>query len=207
MASLLICGFDSFPAAPVNPAAAVIRRLSAQGWQAGEVETRFLVTPVGWAGSFEAIEAKLAERPAHAVLVVGVATKAEGFRVETLARNAACAVTADASGALWSRGAIQEGGADTLEASAPCQAITEAIAALDLPVESSCDAGDYLCNFTLYRLLACAIAPRVGFLHVPQAWECAPGAAFDLEQIEAAVRASAEAMAAAIPLPILGAAR
>lgn len=206
MASLLICGFDSFPAAPVNPAAAVIRRLSAQAWRAGDTDTGFLVTPVAWTGAVEAIQADLAKRPADAVLVVGVATKAQSFRVETLARNLACAVTLDAAGALWPHGAILPDGAETLDASAPCRAMAEAVAALGLPVESSCDAGDYLCNFTLYRLLAAGSAPRVGFLHVPQAWECAPGAAFDLEQIEAAVRASAGAMAAAI-LPALGAAR
>ena len=53
-----------------------------------------------------------------------------------------------------------------------------AIAACGLGVERSADAGSYLCNFTLYRLLTDAAGPRVGFLHVP-----AVGEGLGLEQI------------------------
>ena len=35
-------------------------------------------------------------------------------------------------------------------------------------VELSRDAGDYVCNATLYRSLAARLAPRIGFIHVPR---------------------------------------
>jgi pyrrolidone-carboxylate peptidase len=72
----------------------------------------------------------------------------------------------------------------------------QAIGRRELAAVASDDAGDYLCNFTLYRLLQARAADQIGFLHVPQARECASDAAFTLAQVQAAVCAAAEAFAA-----------
>jgi pyrrolidone-carboxylate peptidase len=71
---------------------------------------------------------------------------------------------------------------------APAEAMLRAIQALGLPVTLSEDAGAYLCNFTLYEMLA--QAPVTAFLHVPPI-----GADADLPAIVSAVRAAAAALA------------
>lgn len=197
---LLLCGFGSFPAAPRNPSAAVVEAIAAERWSPPAVTLDTLVLPVAWARSVETISASLAGRPADGVLVVGVAVEAQTFRVETLGRNRACLDRLDHDGRTWPSAIIRPDAAD-LAATAPTQAMAQAIAAAGLPVQLSDDAGDYLCNFTLFQLLAAGAAPAVGFLHVPQARELQEGAAFDLADIAKAVRAATGAFADALSRP------
>jgi pyroglutamyl-peptidase len=198
---LLICGFGAFPEAPKNPAQAVIESLAAAGWSPPGADAAYLVLPVAWSRSAETVLEALAREPADAVLVVGVAVSAEAFHVERLGRNAAACERPDHDGALWPHPEILPGAGPEQWASAPTRSMLAAIERAGLPARLSEDAGDYLCNFTLYRLLAANAAPAVGFLHTPQARECAEGARFSLADIEAAVRAAAEAMAQVLSRP------
>ncbi|HEY9217675.1 MAG TPA: hypothetical protein VIO94_06480 [Phenylobacterium sp.] len=200
-ASLLICGFGAFPQAPRNPAQAAIEALSEVGWSPDGALVRYLVLPVAWRGSAEAVLAQLAAESVDAVLVVGVAVSAQSFHVERLGRNRAALQKADDLGDVWSIETVSTAGADELRVTAPVRSMVTAIERLGLPAELSDDAGDYLCNFTLYRLLEAQAAPAVGFLHVPQALECAEGARFTLADIGAAVQAAAEAMTQALSRP------
>ncbi len=198
---LLVCGFGSFPAAPRNPSATVIEALAAARWATPGAEIDYLTLPVSWSNSVALILDALRARPADAVLVVGVATSADAFRVETLGRNRASRTLPDHDGVLWQGALIAPDGAGVLGATAPSEAVLEALLHINLPARLSDDAGDYLCNFTLYSLLAAEAAPVVGFLHVPQARECAEEASFDLVDVERAVRAAAGAYAQAISRP------
>lgn len=193
---LLLCGFGSFPEAPLNPSAAVVASLAREAWAPAGAEVDFLTLPVQWKGSVETILRQLQARPADGVLVVGVAVEADAFRVEHTGRNCAARERPDHAGRVWEQPLIDGAGADVIAATAPCAAMLDAISGAGLPVIRSDDAGDYLCNFTLYRLLAADAAPAVGFLHVPQARECAPSAAYSLDQIREAVCAAAGAFAA-----------
>ncbi|MDP1616376.1 hypothetical protein [Phenylobacterium sp.] len=199
---LLLCGFGSFPEAPLNPSAAVIATLAREAWAPPGAEIDFLTLPVQWQGAAETILRQLQSTPAGGVLVVGVAVEAEAFRVETLGRNCASRDRPDQAGRVWGSPHVAEAGADVIAATAPCQAMASALETEGLPVTLSEDAGDYLCNFTLYRLLHAKAAPRVGFLHVPQARECAETAAFDLAQIRQAVTAAAAAFCAELTRPV-----
>ena len=201
-ARLLICGFGAFPAAPRNPAGAVVEALADRAWAPAGTEADYLVAPVAWDGSAEAIEARLASHPADGVLIVGVAVQSRVFRVERLARNRASTTSLDHAGARRGAGEVIPAAPGELAATAPVEAMRCAIEASELPVEMSDDAGDYLCNFTLYRILHGGLAPRVGFLHTPQASECVRGGAVTLAQVEAAVRAAAQAMASDLTPPI-----
>jgi pyroglutamyl-peptidase len=200
-ARLLVCGFGSFPAAPRNPSALVIEALAAAGWSPSDVETDYLSLPVSWTHSTDLILDALRARPADAVLVVGVATSADAFRVETLGRNRASRSLGDADGQLWTRPVISPDGAGVIAATAPSQEVLDGLLQANLPARLSDDAGDYLCNFTLYSLLATQAAPVVGFLHVPQVRECAEDASFDIADVERAGRAAASAYAAAVSRP------
>jgi pyroglutamyl-peptidase len=198
---LLICGFGPFPAAPKNPCAMVIEALAAAAWSPRGVETDYLVLPVSWTGSPELVLEALAARPADAVLVVGVATSADAFRVETLGRNRASRSLVDPQGQVWTNSTIDPQGPGALASTAPTDDVLAAVLQANLPARLSDDAGDYLCNFTLYRLLAAQAAPVVGFLHVPQVRECAETASFDIADVERAIRAAAGAYAEAVSRP------
>lgn len=192
---LLVCGFDAFPDAPVNPSAAVVRALAAEGWSPTGAALDCEAIPVAWSGSVEAI----LQRGAYdGVLVVGVAVEAEAFRVETLGRNRADPDRPDHGGARWPTLEIDPAGPPALPATAPVEAILARLAAAGVAADFSDDAGAYLCNFTLYGLLAAQAAPAVGFLHVPQARECAANARFTLADIDRAVRLSLDAFAEAL---------
>ena len=198
---LLVCGFGAFPAAPRNPSAAVVEALAREAWAPPGFEVEYLTLPVAWTGSGEAIRQALAERSADAVLVVGVATESDAFRVETMGRNRAGRAKPDGLGEVWEGSLIKPDGPGALASTAPTDEILDALINSHLAARLSDDAGDYLCNFTLYRLLAEAAAPSVAFLHVPQAREFAEGASGSLQDIDQAVRATVRTMAEALNRP------
>lgn len=199
---LLVCGFDSFPEAPRNPSAAVVEALGRNAWSPAGADVAYLTLPVAWRGSVETILVRAAEERFEGVLVVGVAVEAEAFRVETLGRNLADPTRPDHAGDLWPAPLIAGDGPAALPATAPWRSMLAAVAETGLPVVASDDAGDYLCNFTLFRLLAEAPIPAAGFLHVPQARECAADAAFALADIDRAVRACVAAFADDLATPL-----
>jgi pyroglutamyl-peptidase len=186
----LLCGFGPFPSAPDNPAARTVERLKTVGWAPARAEVGYTVLPTIWTEAPARALAAADQLAADAVLLIGVAVGASAFRVETTARNRA-GESPDAAGARWPSPFVEDSGPNTLAVTAPVTAIVEAIAAEGLPAEVSEDAGDYLCNFTLYRLLRQAEGRPIGFLHTPP-----PGDALTLDDIEAAARAAAQAFVA-----------
>lgn len=198
---LLICGFSAFPEATRNPAQASVEALAAQGWSPEGAKADYLTVPVAWRGSAEAILDRLAAAPADSVLVVGVAVSAASFHVERLGRNCAAVERADDLGELWASAQICEEGPEELRSVAPTRSMVAAITREGLAAELSDDAGDYLCNFTYYRLMAAQAAPTVAFLHVPQVREFLDGAGFGLADVARAVQAAAGAMAEALSRP------
>ncbi len=183
---LLICGFGPFPEAPANPAALAIEHLWAEGWSPPGTEAAYRILPTVWTqAANEALDA-LADTDADGLLLVGVAVGAEGFRVEIQARNLAAVHHPDALGLTWPSKRIDPNAPDVLPITGPAAAMKDAITALGLPVYLSDDAGDYLCNFTLFRALAEARGRPVGFVHLPPE---------GLDDIVRAVQAAASAFA------------
>jgi pyrrolidone-carboxylate peptidase len=105
--------------------------------------------------------------------MVGVAAKARNFRVEMRAQNRVDRRRRDAQGRAWVGDKILPTGPAVARATAPVAEMVRAIQDAGFPAEASSDAGDYLCNFTLYRMLVGAAGdpkgPTAGFLHVPVA--------------------------------------
>jgi len=193
-ARLLICGFSAFPDAIRNPAQASVEALAAEGWSPLGAQADFLTVPVVWRGSAETILQRLVAEPADAVLVVGVAVGATAFQVERLGRNLASLERADDLGERWPASEILAEGPGEIRTLAPVRSMAAAIGRAGLPAELSEDAGDYLCNFTYYRLMAARAAPTVAFLPVPQVREYVTGAALTLAGVVRAVQAAAEAL-------------
>jgi pyroglutamyl-peptidase len=189
MSRLLICGFGPFPQAPDNPAGLAVDRLRRQGWTPPGSDAAYILAPTVWREAPRIVLAALHDCHADAVLLIGVSVNASQFRVETLARNHARQTLVDAAGQLWPRGIIDPEGPQTRPVTAPAQALRDAIEAEGLPATLSDDAGDYLCNFTLYQVLGAT--PLAGFVHTP-----AVGERFGLDDIVTAIRAAATAFAA-----------
>jgi pyroglutamyl-peptidase len=187
MSRILIAGFGPFPQAPDNPAAQTVRQLSEERWSPPGAQAAYAILPTTWVGAVStALEAA---QGADAILLIGVAVGAAGFRVETRGRNVAGMGKADAEGQTWPSGMIDPDGPAERLAPAPIQAMRDAIADAGQPVILSDDAGDYLCNFTFYRTLAAQ--PMTAFLHVPEI-----GDGFALDDLAIAARAAATALAA-----------
>jgi pyroglutamyl-peptidase len=199
-AALLITGFGPFPGAPVNPSADVVQRLIDQAWSPRAVRVRALVAPVRWSGSAETIDEALREGRCDGALLLGVAGKAREFRVEMRARNHVDRHKPDADGKLWRNEKIDPTGPAVARSTAPVAEMVRAIQDEGYPSVASSDAGDYLCNFSLYRLLTGvgegADGPPVGFLHVPRFFERdGVDVPVELDDLERAVKAAATAFA------------
>jgi len=195
---LLLCGFGPFPAAPRNPSTLAVEAVATSGWAPPGAEIDTLSLPVSWADAVPLVLAAARARLSQGVLVVGVSTSADAFRVETVGRNRASRSLPDHTGEVWHGSHIDPDGPGAVASTAPVGDILDSLVKAGVPARLSEDAGDYLCNFTLYSLIVREAAPAVGFLHVPQARECDPAASFDLADIHRAVRAAATGFAGAL---------
>jgi pyrrolidone-carboxylate peptidase len=191
---LLLAGFGAYAQAPDNPAARVVERLSAQGWSPSGAALRGRTLPVSWTEApRDAIEAAQAFG-ADAVLLLAASTNSQEFRVEMRAQNRAGRRRPDADGKLWRDERILPTGPGVVRTTAPVAEMVQAIKAAGYGVRASSEAGDYVGNFTLYRLLAefgaDPEARPVGCLCMP--------AHVDLAVAEHAVKAAVEAFAASL---------
>jgi pyrrolidone-carboxylate peptidase len=195
---LLLAGFGAYEQVPDNPAARVVERLTAEGWAPAGAELCGRVIPVSWtAGPATVLEAARALR-ANAVLLLAAVPLGSDFRVEMRAQNRVGRRRADAEGRLWGDDRILPIGPGVVRATAPVAEMVKAIKAADCPVRACSDSGDFVGNFTFYRLLA-ELGPEeahraVGCLAIP--------ARKDLDLVERAVKAATEAFAKSLSAPL-----
>jgi pyroglutamyl-peptidase len=169
--TILLTGFGPFPGFPDNASARLVPKLAhlaARRFSAHRVVGRVL--PTEWDRAPARLEALYQRERPKLVLHFGVSERAHSFVIETVARNSRIAA-ADAKGALPSDDVVFKGGPETLRARLPAEDIAQRLAALNVPVIASDDAGSYLCNALLYRSLMLAdetdVTESVGFLHIP----------------------------------------
>lgn len=108
------------------------------------------------------------KRKPSAILMFGVAGRANAIRIETTARNRRSRTIKDATGQVPG-GMLLDDGPATLRARAPFLPICQAFRHASLPVRLSRDAGPYLCNAG-YRvaLRHSSTATTVMFIHIPR---------------------------------------
>lgn len=137
-----------------------------EGWS-----VQHLVLPVDWEQAPRALDEALAALPDPAVIALcGLAESRTAITPERRARNRASTTRPDVRGQTFPHEAIEVGGRSEYPATLPLGPLVGALREAGIPSEESDDAGDYLCNFLSYRLLArLAARPRVrgGFIHVP----------------------------------------
>lgn len=167
---ILITGFGPFPGVPRNVSATVAERLG----QA--VQQRFPSADVVWS----ALPTEWHIAPAHVgdlvldlkprlALHFGVSHLANGFVIETVARNHAGRV--DAAGLMPQIPMIDPFGPAEMATQLPAARMQARLMKRGLPVRLSRDAGAYLCNAVFYRSVlaqrATGLGGRSGFIHLP----------------------------------------
>ena len=167
---ILVTAFGSFPGAPVNPTMALARlvmRRHARRLARLGLEIQTAVLPVEYEGA-EARAAGLIEKiEPQVVLHLGLAARRKRLSFETRARNRLNILHPDVARRTSARLAIENAGPLSLASRAPTARCVAAIRFSGATCAPSIDAGDYLCNQTLYASLRTR-APLVAFLHVPR---------------------------------------
>jgi pyroglutamyl-peptidase len=165
---ILLTGFGPFPGAPENPTGALVRALARQSLPHVTVKAHVFAT------KYKTVDRSLprlldAFKP-HAVIMFGLASRSRTLRIETLARNRISPFP-DASGFTRGPCAIDDAMPRVLTVQAPVAGMLRALERTGLPVRLSRNAGDYLCNYTLWH--ATRATNKAGgmelsaFIHVP----------------------------------------
>ncbi len=164
MKRLLLTGFGPFPGAPENPTTPIVQSLAARPLDGAELVTRIL--PVTWHEAEARIAALIEEVQPDAILHLGLATKRNTIGVETRARNECTRLHPDAENMRRASGTIDPQGPGLRHARVDAARLVDVLRGSGLEAEISDDAGDYICNHTLYLSLGSSV-PSVGFIHLP----------------------------------------
>jgi len=167
---VLVTAFGAFPGAPSNPTENVVKRLQAfyrRRFARLDIDLATAVMPV----RFEGVAARLAtlldtHRP-DIVIHLGLAARRKTLSVETRALNRLTSIHTDATGTLSGTGTVLHGGEAARRARWAAAPLAVAMTRRGAPSRTSIDAGDYLCNQTLYLTLGSFSGPA-GFIHMPR---------------------------------------
>jgi pyroglutamyl-peptidase len=132
----------------------------------GSMELVTRILPVIWNDAEARIAALIDEVKPDAILHLGLATKRSTIGVETRARNECTRLHPDADNMCRASGTIDPQGPGLRHARVDALRLVDVLRGSGLDAEISDDAGDYICNHTLYLSLGSSV-PSVGFIHLP----------------------------------------
>jgi pyroglutamyl-peptidase len=168
---ILVTGFGPFPGAPANPTGKLVRALARKRWPGVSVKAHVFATRYKTVD--RALPRLLKSFKPDALIMFGLATRSRAIRVETVARNRIAAFP-DAAGFTRGPCVIDPASGRLLAARAPTAAILRALSRAGVPARLSRNAGDYLCNYTLWHATqatgttARPDGPGIAvFIHVP----------------------------------------
>lgn len=169
MIRILLTAFGAFPGAPVNPTMKIAPALQKRHRKFERhgilLETRVL--PVVYDGVRARLERMIAETRPDIVLHLGLAGRRKTISVETRALNRLSILHVDAlrkySGSIF----VEATGPFRRRSRFAAARLARTMASAGARSRLSIDAGDYLCNQTLYHSLGLH-AGLCGFVHVPR---------------------------------------
>lgn len=165
MKTVLVTAFLPFGEDSVNPTQLALDRIPCV---IGGAEIRKLLLPVEFGHAADIAEAELDGVSPDAVIMLGQAGGRSAVTPEAEAKNLMNAAIPDNAGYAPKEEPVVQGGEEKLFSTLPNEAIVSAISALGLPAEVSHDAGAYVCNSLLYRMLHHTGGNiPAGFIHVP----------------------------------------
>jgi pyroglutamyl-peptidase len=168
--TILVTGFSAFPGAPVNPSAAIVARLlrrHARRFRLHGIRLQTAVLPVVYDQVASELEELVARTHPDAIVHLGLASRRKQVSVETRAVNRITTLHPDAAKRRAAARAVRAGGLPALRSPLATPSLMMLMRRTGVPTQLSIDAGDYVCNQTLYTSLASGGAPAV-FIHVPR---------------------------------------
>ena len=168
--TILVTGFSAFPGAPVNPSAAIVMRLlrgHSRRFRLHGIRLQTAVLPVVYDQVTREVEQLVARTQPDAVVHLGLASRRKQVSVETRAVNRITTLHPDAAKRRAAARAVRAGGLPALRSPLATPSLVTLMRRTGVPTQLSIDAGDYVCNQTLYTSLASGGAPAV-FIHVPR---------------------------------------
>ncbi|MBV8848994.1 MAG: hypothetical protein JOZ16_05355 [Methylobacteriaceae bacterium] len=168
--TILVTGFSAFPGASVNPSTAIVMRLlhrHARRFRLHGVKLQTAVLPVVYDEVTRALEELVARTEPDAIVHLGLASRRKQVSVETRAVNRLTTLHPDAAKRRAAARAVRAAGVPSLRSPLATPSLVTLMRRTGVPTQLSIDAGDYVCNQTLYASLASGSAPAV-FIHVPR---------------------------------------
>jgi pyroglutamyl-peptidase len=198
---VLVTAFGAFPGAPSNPTENVVKRLRQyyrRRFARLHIELVTAVMPVRFEGVAARIATLLETHQPDIVIHLGLAARRKTLSVETRALNRLTSIHTDASGAVSGASSVLRGGEPARRARWVAAPLAIAMSRRGALSRTSIDAGDYLCNQTLYLTLGLFDGPA-GFIHMPRLRRrMKSGAAPFHRFVKPSLQAATEAIAAAI---------
>lgn len=171
--TVVVAGYGSWPTAPQNPCAQVVRELSKQSYDSFNLHA--VEMPVVSAILYDRVDEIINQVKPDIWIGLGVAVRYTVIKVEHIGLNIIDLPVPDAAGDLTGKTPIVEAGPLAYASSLPNEAIVDALTAADIPAINAYYAGTHLCNQMLYTSLHLAAtkcpAMQAGFLHLPQTKE------------------------------------
>lgn len=170
MKKLLITGYEPFGGEKINPSWEAVKLLPDT---VGSYALTRLCLPVVFGEAAEKVIEAARELCPDTILCIGQAGGRSAVTPEKVGINLRHAPIPDNKGNQPTDQPIIENGDTAFFTTVPVRGIAEAIKSAGLPSQVSYSAGAYVCNDTLYTLLAHYknSETRVGFIHIPYSEE------------------------------------
>ena len=202
MQQILITGFEPFGGETINPSWEAVRLLPDT---IGGYALRKLRLPVSFTSAIRELEKSVRENPPAAIVCIGQAGGRTAVTPERIGINLMDARIPDNDGFSPVEAPIAPDGPDAYFSTLPVTAIVQAMREADVPAQASLSAGTYVCNSLLYGTLHFlaqnGLKIPAGFIHVPflpQQVLAKPQPSLTLEQLQTALTAALETIAAAL---------
>lgn len=174
--TVLITGFGPFPGVSINATSTLAPSVASAARKVfPDIDFNYAVLPTDWTGARSLLDELKSQLSPEVSLHFGVSDSAQGFVIETTAKNI-CKSMEDAAGRLPKYETLYNDDSDQRLSTFPSDTIISELRKSGLPAEHSQDAGGYLCNAVLYQSLrfdedhtnhGCT-----GFIHVPVTLGC-----------------------------------
>jgi pyroglutamyl-peptidase len=166
---IVVTGFGAFPGAPFNPSQAIAQALYRQSRarlsRAG-IDLEIAILPVVFAAIPAHLQAIKINHNPDQILHLGLAARRSKITVETRALNRLSILHCDAEGARAQSPQIDKHAPPLRRVPLSCSSIKQAMSGTGVRISLSQDAGDYICNQTLF--LSLHLFPQAGFIHLPK---------------------------------------
>ena len=166
---VLVTAFGAFPGSPVNPTLQIVQKLqqapSARLHRLG-IELVTAVLPVVYGDSRGRLQRLFADVRPDLVIHLGLAARRKVICIETRGVNRRSTLRVGADKRLPATATVEQGAPHARTVDLATAAMVQTMTATGAPTRLSIDAGDYVCNETIY--LATGLHPAAGFIHVPR---------------------------------------